>query len=153
MTAARVYAGITEQNLKQVYSDPYIATVGHDHRPASPVIHPLATYLTATVNGTFAGAFLAIRTTALNIDLHALLLRDSVQHSRHLGMACLQWAFDNHPIERVTALVIEGLEAAKNYCLKLGFEYEGFQRDAVMQGGILKGVHMLGMTRADWSSK
>lgn len=153
MQAALVYEGITEQHLEQVYSDPYIAKVGHDHRPASPVIHPLATYLTATVNGAFAGAFLAIRTTALNIDLHALLLRDSVRHSRRLGMACLQWAFETHPIERVTALVIEGLESAKNYCLRLGFAYEGYQRHAVMQHGILKGIHMLGMTRADWSQQ
>jgi len=147
-----VSEGITQEHLQEVYSDPYIARVGHDHRPFAPVHHPLATYLTATVNGVFAGAFLAIRTTSLDMDLHALLKKDYVRHSRELARLFLKWAFAQN-VERVSAPVIEGLDAAKNYCLKLGFQYEGFKRYAVMQNGQMKGVHLLGMTRQEWSKQ
>lgn len=152
MLAFSVCEGITKEHLQQVYSDPYIARVGHDHRPFAPIIHPLVTYLTATVGDMFAGAFMAIRTNSLDMDLHALLKREHVKYSRDLGLAFLAWAF-SQGVERVSAPIIEGLESVRNYCLKLGFKYEGFKRDAVMQNGQLKGVHMLGMTRRDWSKK
>jgi hypothetical protein len=147
-----VTIGITEQHLMQVYADPYITKIRHDHRPAAPIQHPLVTYLSAWIGGNFAGAFVAVRFSPVEIELHALLMRSSLKHSRSLGNACLQWAFAQ-PIQRVTAYVIEGLEAAKNYCLKLGFKEEGRRRAACMQGGIAKDIYVLGMTRLDWSSK
>ena len=147
-----VTVGITEQHLVEVYADPYITKVGHDHRPAAPINHPLVTYLTATVNNNFVGAFMAIRFSAIEIELHALLKKSSLKHSRALGKECLKWAFAQ-PIQRVTAYIIEGLESAKNYCIKLGFKEEGRRRSACVQGGIVKDVYVLGMTRLDWSSK
>jgi len=70
--------------------------------------------------------------------------------SRELAQEFLCWAFDNGVL-RVTAPIIEGLETAKNFCLKLGFTYEGFRRDSLIKDGLIVGVHMLGMTRMDWS--
>lgn len=145
-----VSEGITQEHLNDVYSDPYIIRVGHDHRPASPIAHPAVTYLTATVHGTFVGAFMVIKFSVLEFELHSLLKRSALVYSRQLGKMFLDWAFKNHSISRVTAYVIAGLELAKNYCLKLGFKYEGLRRDACMQNGILKDVHILGMTRKDW---
>lgn len=141
--------GITEQHLMDVYSDPYITKVGHDHRPAEPIQHPSATYLSAWVGDKFVGAFLVIKQSAVELELHALLKKTALKQSRHLGVACLAWAFAQ-PILRVTAYIIEGLEAAKNYCLKLGFKMEGRMRCACVQSGLLKDVYILGMTRNDW---
>ena len=93
---------------------------------------------------------MAIRFSAIEIELHALLKKSSLKHSRALGLECLEWAFAQ-PIQRVTAYIIEGLESAKNYCLKLGFKEEGRRRSACMQSGIVKDVYVLGMTRLDWS--
>jgi hypothetical protein len=150
MLLATVTEGITQEHLQQVYSDSYITKVGHDGRPAAPVEHPLVTYLTARVGDQFMGAFMAIRFSSTEMELHALLHRKAVSHSRELGRAFLSWAF-SHPILRVTAYIIEGLETAKNYCLKLGMKLEGFRREACLQNGQVKGVYILGMTRADWS--
>ena len=147
-----VTEGITKGHLLDVYSDPYITKIGHDHRPAAPIDHPAVTYLSAWVGNTFAGAFMAIRFSPIEIELHALLKRSTLKHSRALGMACLEWAFA-HPIQRVTAYIIEGLESAKNYCLKLGFKEEGCRRAACIQNGMLKDIYVLGMTRMDWSPK
>jgi len=145
-----VTEGITKGHLLEVYSDPYILKVGHDHRPAAPIDHPAVTYLSAWVGETFVGAFMAIRFSPVEIEWHSLLSKTAIKDSRGLGRAFLAWAFAQ-PILRVTAYVIEGLESAKNYGLKLGMTLEGFRRDACIQSGQIKGVYVLGITRTDWS--
>lgn len=139
--------------LAQLYADPYIARVGHDHRAASPIEHPAASYLGAYVDKRLVGAFLVIDSGYIERDVHALLTRAALLHSRALGRLCLAHVFADPAIARATAYIIEGLEMAKNYCLMLGFEYEGFRRDACMKGGKLVGVHTLGITRNDWENQ
>lgn len=148
---ARISEGITPEHLAQVYAEPTIQKVGHDHRPASPVHHPLATYLSAWIGEQFAGAFLSIRQSAVEFELHVLLLPAAVRQARDLGRACLAWAFAQ-PIQRVTAYVIDGLDSARNYCIRLGFKVEGCRRQACMKNGVARDVHILGMTRQDWSA-
>ena len=63
-----VTVGITQEHLSDVYSDPYITKVGHDHRASAPINHPNVTYLSAWVGDTFAGAFMAIKFSALEIE-------------------------------------------------------------------------------------
>ncbi len=137
--------------LAAIYADPYVARVGHDHRLAAPIDHPAASYLGAFVGCELVGAFLIIKSGFIDLDLHALLTRRALPYCRELGRLCLAHAFADGAITRVNANVIEGLEAARNYCLKLGFKTEGFVRDACVRGGRLVGVHSLGMTRQDWS--
>ena len=145
-----VTESITDEHLLEVYADPYINKIGHDHRPAAPIIHPNVTYLSAWIGSTFAGAFMVIKQSAVELELHSLLKKSSVKQSRELGLACIAWAFSHPVVLRVTAYVIEGLEEAKNYCLKLGFKQEGCRRCACVQGGIVKDVYVLGMTRQEW---
>lgn len=139
--------------LTSLYADPYISRVGHDHFPASPISHPAARYLGAYVDGNLAGAFLLIESGFIELDLHALLSRKSLPHSRALGRLCLEFAFSAQHIQRVTGYVVEGLQTAVNYCLKLGFKNEGMRRDACQKGGKLVGVHTMGMTRKDWQGE
>lgn len=136
--------------LAALYRDPYIARVGHDHRQAEPIDHPAASYLGAYADDQLQGAFLVIESGFIELDLHALLTRRALPRCREFGRMCLSWAFGHAHVQRVTAYVIEGLEQAKNYCLKLGFQLEGLRRDACQQAGRLLGVHVLGMTRRDW---
>lgn len=136
--------------LATLYCDPYISRVGHDHRAAEPIEHPHVHYLGARVDGELVGAFLIIESGFIEVDVHALLTRRALPHSRALGRLCIAQAFANPVIERVTAYVIENLAAARNYCLKLGFKPEGFRRNACLQSGQLLGVHILGMTRNEW---
>jgi len=147
---ASVSEGCDGGLLASLYADPYIARVGHDHRPAAPIDHPQVTYLSAWVAGSFAGAFLVIR-GAVDFELHALLKREFLPWSRALGRKCLEWAFA-HPINRATVLVIDGLNSARNYCLKLGFKKEGIRRKCCVQGGISKDVHILGMLREEFEA-
>jgi pantoate kinase len=105
--------------------------------------------LSAWIGKTFAGAFMVIKQSAVELELHSLLKKSSIKESRKLAAKCLAWAFA-HPILRVTVYIIEGLEAAKNFALKLGFKNEGCRRCACVQGGIVKDVYVLGMTRQEW---
>jgi hypothetical protein len=153
LSVCAVHEGITEKHLNEIYSDAYITKIGHDHRPAAPIVHPLVTYLTATVDGRFMGAFLAIQKNSCDLEMHALLKRDAVWYSRDLGRAALRWGFSHHPVLRISAPVIEGLDSARNYCLRLGMTLEGFMRDVCTQNGVVKGAYLLAMTRRDWENK
>jgi hypothetical protein len=145
----KLIVGITDQHLTRVYSDPYITRVSPDDRAIAPVFHPLATYLSAFVDGKFVGAFLSIRYTEHEIESHALLTKAALKYSRQLGEMFLSWAF-MQGVMRVTAHIYEYLGSAKNYCLKLGFKVEGFRRCAVVKNGKAVGVYMLGITRQEW---
>lgn len=136
--------------MEGLLEDPYIQRVGHDDRPAKYIDDDLVSYLGAYLDDEFLGAFCIIESGFYELDLHAMLKKSSLKHSRMLGFLCLAYAFSFIKIHRVSANIIEGLESAKNYCLKLGFKEEGFKRDACMVNGSLKGVHMLGMVRSDF---
>lgn len=142
--------GISGENLAALYADPLIARTGDDDNPAAPVSHPLLKYLSAWVDGQFVGAYIAIEFTRREYELHSLLLRKATRHSRDLGRLVLAWAFGHEHTMRVTGYIREGIESAVNHCLKMGFTYEGFRRDALMVNGEPKGIHILGLTRKEW---
>jgi len=136
--------------LEDFYRDPYIAKVGHDDRPAAFIDHPAVKYLGAYKDDQLLGAFLVIESGFVEKDVHALLTRAALPYSRTLGTLCIAQMFTDKHTARVSAYVIDGLTAARNYCLKLGFKSEGYRRNACRKDGKLIGVHVLGMTRQDW---
>lgn len=138
------------QTISDLFDDPYVTRIGHDHRAAAPIDHPNVKYLSARLNGEQIGAFMMIESGFIELDMHALLTKRALPYSREFGKLCLMWAFAQHDIQRVTAYIIDGLTTAKNYALKLGFKNEGMRRDACMKNGELIGVHILGMTRQEW---
>lgn len=148
-----VTEGASTEQLVEVYTDPYIARVAQDHRPHRPIFNTGAVYLAAWVNGRFAGLFLAIQHSMIEMELHSLLKRWAIPYSRDLGRQFLAWAFSHPDLLRVTAPIIEGLESAKNYCLKLGFVVEGVRRNATTHQGKIKNVHILGMLREEWEAQ
>lgn len=130
------------------------ARIGHDHRAAGHIDHPDVAYLGAYIDGMLAGVFTIIDSGFVETDIHAAMLPCALPQSRELGRLCLAHVFKRDPnLARATAYVIEGLESAVNYCLKLGFKREGFRRDACMKGGRLVGVHVLGITRGEWEAQ
>ena len=145
---------ITNAELDQVYSDDYIRrAISHDGRQASAITHAVAEYLAARVGNIFCGAFLLVRSSNIEMDIHALLFKAAVRWSRWLGMQAIDHVFLSYPVERITACVFADLPTVGNYCIKLGFSYEGTRRNACKRGGVLTGVDMFGITRADWETQ
>jgi hypothetical protein len=137
------------KELINIYSDPYIKQISHDHREANIVVHPNVTYLAAKINNEIVGAFLTIKINPTDIELHSLLTKKAIKHSRELGNLCIDWAFSFKEVQRVTANIFQGLEKAKNYCLKLGFIYEGTKRHAFLKDGKMVDMYILGITRKE----
>ena len=142
--------GITPENLHAIYSSPKNARVGNDGQAMYPVFHPLALYLSAWVNGVFSGAYLTIRYSDFEYEVHSLLSRRAVMQSRNFGRLLLGWVFSHYPVTRCTGYIAEGIESARNHCLNMGFKQEGFRRDAIMVNGKPKGLYVMGITRSEW---
>ena len=136
--------------LDSLFNDPYVSKIGHDHAPLRVINHPSVKYLSARLNDEQVGAFMVVESGFIEFDLHCMLSKKALPHSRDFAKLCLMWAFAHQHIQRVTAYVVEGLESAANFCLKIGFKNEGTRRDACMKNNKLVGVRILGMTRKDW---
>lgn len=148
LTLAPISADADE--IVGLYRDPYVARVADDDAPAEPLTS--GAYLGAWVDRAFVGAYLLIESAARCVDVHSLLTRAALPYCRLLGRICLDCVFSQSAAYRVTAYVREDLVSALNYCRRLGFVAEGVMRDACRKHGRLMGVHVLGMTRADWAA-
>lgn len=141
--------GVTADHLSMVYADPFVRRATRDGQEFAPINHPAVTYLSAWHKGAFVGAYLAVRFTQFEMELHALLMRKAAPFCRTFSRLFVSWAFGKG-VQRVTANIIDGLDSVVNHCLKIGFVTEGFKRDALRVGGEIRGVHILGMTRVDY---
>lgn len=141
--------GITDEHLSLIYADPFIRRVARDGQEFAPIHHPLVTYLSAWRDGQFMGAYIAVKFSVFEIEAHALLMKHATKLSRVFSQLFLDWAFAQG-VMRVTASIIEGLESVVNHCLKIGFQKEGFKRNALTVGGEIRGVHILGMTKEEY---
>lgn len=137
--------------IDSLCEDEYIASrVRHDLRKPGFIDHPAVEYFGAYVRGKLAGAYFVVKVSAIEVDLHALLLRSAARHSRQLARMIFACIFSNPSINRITAQIREGLESVRNHCIKVGFKYEGFRRGACLLDGRPVGLHILGLTRDDW---
>ena len=139
--------------IHAVITDPWIAAkVRHDHREPGYIDHPDVEYLGCYDGEELAGVFMLIH-DYIEVGMHAYIRKPWTRFGREWGRAAIDHAFARDTVQRITAPVIEGLESAANYCRKLGFRDEGFQRNAIQKGGRLVGIHLLGMTREDWHER
>lgn len=139
--------------VNSILHDPDIAEViSHDHRAPGFISHPAVRYLVASVDEKLAGVFMLIQLSSIDTEIHAALLPWAKPQSRELGRACLAHVFKDPDLLRVSTAVMEGLGSALNYCLKLGFQREGFKPHACVKRGNVIGVHLLGMTREQWEA-
>lgn len=135
--------------IHAVITDPWIAAkVRHDHREPSYIDHPDVEYLGCYDGDELAGVFMLIH-DFIEVTIHAYIRRRWTAHGRAWGRLALDHAFASQHVQRVAAPILEGLESAVNYCLKLGFKREGFARCAAVKNGRLIGVHLLAITRED----
>lgn len=143
--------GISVKHLMALYADPFVARIRDDGFQFEPIDHPLVTYLSAFVGEEFVGAYIVVRFSDCEYEAHSLLMKRATRHSRKLGELLIEWVFSHDSVLRLTGYVREGIQTAVNHCLRMGFQYEGFRREALMVNGEPKGIHILGLTRSEWS--
>ena len=149
-----VEPGITPAELRTVYNDARVcAALSRDGTAPQPVSHPLVAYYSAFIDGRFAGAFMAVRQTAADIEVHSLLLRHAVRYSRQLGVAFMAALFANPEVQRLTAWICADLPSVGNFCRRMGFTLEGTRRGACVRNQQSVDVLMFGLLRPEWSAK
>lgn len=153
----RSFAGLDASQLRPIIDgivrDPYIAgRVRYDHREPGFIHHPDVTYYGTYVDDELVGVYCVIASGFIEVDVHAFLSRKALLHSVALGHLMAARIFADQEINRITAQIIEGLESVCNHCKRFGFVYEGFRRGAILKGGHPVGMHVLGLTRADWEA-
>lgn len=145
--------GISVKNATALYADPFIARISDDGMEFAPISHPLVVYLSAFVGDEFVGAYIVVRFSDFEYEAHSLLMKKATRHSRALGELLIEWVFSHPKVLRITGYIRDGIQTAVNHCLKMGFQYEGFRRDALMVNGEPTGIHVLGLTRKEWCGK
>lgn len=145
----RLSEGISPEHLVDIYTDKFISRIAHDLRPHYPVFSEHAVYVSAFVDGKFVGAYLAIESTQIELEVHSLLKKTATPYSRELGRAFLLWCFSKPYIRRLTGYILEGFESARNHCLKMGFTLEGVKRNAFLISGKPRNVYIMGILREE----
>jgi len=137
--------------IASLYAPESVQRIAHDLRPAIPVESPHARYWGAYLNDRLVGGFLALPVSSIERDVHALLWPSALPYARKLGLLFVEQMFADLRVSRLTAQVMSSIPTAVNYCQKIGFKREGYKPDACLKDGKLIGVHILGLTRSDWS--
>lgn len=146
--------GITPENLYKIYADPYITNaISYGDKKPYPVFHELAHYASLIIDGVFSGAFLIVHYSEFETEIHSLLFKECRKLCHEICHKLIDYCFTESPAIRITATVGGELNSVKNILLKCGFTYEGFRRDAYLKNGKLEGIHILGITRNEWSEK
>ena len=141
---------VVQRIVNTICSDEYVnAALKTDQRRPGFIAHPCVDYLGAFVDDKLVGVFALVEASDIETDLHAMLMREAIPHSRELGRACIEYALSIPGVRRLTAYVSSARPSVINYCMRLGFIHEGTRREAETRGGFLFDVHVLGMTRAD----
>ena len=70
-----------------------------------------------------------------------------------LEFALINHVFEDLQLEKLNCEVLETNPAVVRMHGKFGFEKEGFRRSNIIKDGTRIGVHFLGLTKADWSSR
>lgn len=142
--------GISAKNLSTLYADSFVERICDDGMTFTPIVHPLVTYLSAFNGREFLGAYIVVKFSDYEYEAHSLLMKKATRYSRSLGELLVEWVFSHDKVMRITGYVREGIQTAVNHCLKMGFQLEGFRRDALLVNGEAKGIHVLGLTRKEW---
>lgn len=142
--------GISDADLDRVYSDSYCTKGGDDENELSPVDHPLVDYWSVYVADNFAGAFLTVRHSKWEVELHSLLMRDFVLWSRDAIREMAETIFSDADVARITAMIQRDLVTVRNTVIKCGFVCEGAKRDAISWHGKMQDMVIYGMTRKDF---
>lgn len=153
MEAITLEKGITSENLFRIYSDKYITSaISYGDNQPYPVFHDLAHYVSVFIDGEFSGALLIVHYSEFETEIHSLLMKNCRIHCHDICHKLIDYCFsESDKITRITGAVGGELNSVKNILLKCGFTYEGFRRNAYMKNGKLEGIHILGITRKEWS--
>ena len=140
--------GITENDLTYIYNHNSIKKLATDHREAKPIYNEFAVYYSAYNDNKFLGAYLVIKQSELEYEIHILLLPESIKYTRKLSNLILKEIFKK--AHRVTAKIYSNLKTIQNMTARLGFKYEGTMRETYLINGEYIDTIIYGMLKSEF---
>jgi hypothetical protein len=142
---------VSSSMIEETYSDKYILScIEYDSSTPSYINHPLAKYYSAWNNKEFLGLILCVRYNKFEIEMHSLLKKESIPHSREIGKLIIEEMFNNEDVLRITAPVQGNLKSTMNFLEKIGFVKEGIKKDAIIKKAIVTDMYIYGITKKHW---
>lgn len=99
-----------------------------------------------------AASYIALSATHRRSDWAFYLSESCRGVGRALEWTMIERAFGQMDLAKLNCEVLETNPAVRDLHLSFGFVEEGFRRSHVVNGGVRRGVHLLGLTREDWAA-
>lgn len=84
----------------------------------------------------------------MELEAHMLLLPKAIKYSRELTTLMAKILFKK--VDRISTVIIDGMNTAKNHVEKVGFMLEGIKRECFMVGGIKKDAYIYGLLKSEF---
>ncbi|MCE2686876.1 MAG: hypothetical protein LW839_08580 [Cryomorphaceae bacterium] len=139
----------SDDELKQVYQNDYVLSAFGELHTRHPIKGDFVKYHSCYVDGIFVGCFLEIIRSPIESEVHSLLFKSAIKHSRELAKIFIKNLFDSKPIFRISTQVMQIHGSVINFCLKIGFIFEGVKQCADMKDGILQSMVMFRILRGE----
>lgn len=137
----------TERN--QLYQNDYVLSAFGELHTKEPIENEFFKYHSCYVNGNFVGCFLEIIRSPIESEVHSLLFKSAIKYSRELAKIFIRNLFNSKPIFRVSTQVMQIHGSVINFCLKIGFIFEGIKQCADMKDGELQNMVMFRILRGE----
>ena len=144
----KITKGVAKENIEMVYSHHSMQKIKHDHAELGYIDHPMVDYYSCFIDDEFVGCYIVAKISPIDYEVHMLLLPTEVKRHRELGLKMATILFEE--TDRISTIIIDGMNSAKNYVKKLGFKLEGVKREAFEQNCIKKDAYLYGLLKKDF---
>lgn len=136
--------------LNLIYKDNYINSAFGDLHIKKPILNnKKVIYYACFVNNVFVGCFLEIKKNIIDSEVHSLLMKSGLKYSRCLAKKFLKIIFDQSKVYRISTRVLIIHKKVINFCLKIGFKFEGLQHNADIKNNTFCDVALFRITNGD----
>lgn len=143
----KIYEGISQENKWELYSDESMRKLSHDHFELRHICHPMVKYYSVFSYGEFMGAYMVIESSPIDFEAHMMLLPKIGVYQRKATRMMADILFEK--TDRITTVIIDGMETAKNHVKKIGFKLEGIKRESFQVNGVKKDGYIYGLLKTD----
>ena len=133
----------------QLYQNDYVLSAFGELHTKEPIENEFFKYHSCYVDGIFVGCFLEIIRSPIESEVHSLLFKSAIKYSRELARIFIKNLFNSRPIFRISTQVMQIHGSVINFCLKIGFVFEGIKQCADMKDGKLQSMVMFRILRGE----
>lgn len=149
MASLKVSNNSSQTERAQLYQNVYVLSAFGELHTKEPIENEFFKYHSCYVDGIFVGCFLEIIRSPIESEVHSLLFKSAIKYSRELARIFIKNVFNSRPIFRISTQVMQIHGSVINFCLKIGFIFEGIKQCADMKDGKLQNMVMFRILKGE----